>query len=74
MQLTLTRIQRDGEFAIANLPPGSYRLFAFSTLPPNLEYRNPEALHPYDSLSEVVRLTSGQKEHTDLQLIPVGNR
>jgi hypothetical protein len=59
----------DGKFVTPPLPPGVYRLLAFSRAQPDLEYENPEAMRVYDGKGQIVRLGSGQKEHVQLQLI-----
>jgi hypothetical protein len=62
-------VNQDGKFGAVSLPPGEYRVLAFSDVQPNLEYENPEAMRPYDGKVEVVRLSAGQKERVQLQLI-----
>jgi len=56
-------------FQCPNLPPGSYRVLAFDAPQPQLEYRNPEAMRPYESKGPTVRLTGGQKETVTVPLI-----
>jgi hypothetical protein len=51
------------------LPPGAYRVLAFERPQSELEYRNAEALQPYDGKGPVVRLVGGQTEHLRLPLI-----
>ena len=60
---------RDGKFGPLEMPPGTYRVLAFSDGPQLLEYRNPEAMRAYESKGQVVRLIPGQKEHLHLQVI-----
>ena len=57
----------DGRFQMQQLPPGAYRVIAFSRSL-DLEYTNEDAMHKYDSKSVLIRLESGQKEHLRLQL------
>ena len=59
----------DGKFTASQLPPGVYRLLAFSRSQSDLEYENPEAMRAYDGKGQVVRLGGGQKERLQLQLI-----
>jgi hypothetical protein len=61
-------VSQDGKFSMS-LPPGDYRVLAFPQVQPDLEYNNPEALRPYDTKGQVVRLAAGQKEHIQLQLV-----
>lgn len=63
-------VSPDGRFNVQQLPPGVYRVLAFGSPPPDLEYRSPETMHAYDDKGEVVRLAAGQKEHLRLQVIP----
>ena len=62
-------VNQDGKFAAVSLPPGEYRVLAFSDMQPNLEYENPEAMRAYDGKGQDVRLVAGQKERVQLQLI-----
>jgi hypothetical protein len=55
-------------FQCPNLPPGSYRVLAFDTQQTQLEYRNPEAMRPYESKGSTVRLTGGQKESVTVSI------
>jgi hypothetical protein len=59
----------DGSFTSPPLPPGEYRLLAFSNAPAELEYENPEAMRAYEGKGPVVRLSAGQKDHVQLHLI-----
>ena len=59
----------DGKFVAPPLPPGVYRLLAFSRPQPDLEYENSEVMRAYDGKGQIVRLGAGQKEHLQLQLI-----
>ncbi len=68
-QFTEVWVSPDGSFSSPPLPPGAYRVFAFDRPQSELEYRNPEAMQPYEARGPVVRLVSGQTEHVRLQLI-----
>jgi hypothetical protein len=57
-----TQPGEDLKFQCPILAPGSYRVLAFEHSQPDLEYRNPEAMRPYESKGPVVRITGGQKE------------
>lgn len=65
-------VSSDGSFSYSGLAPGAYRLLAFDHEPRDLEYRNAEAMQPYESKGPVVRLVSGQNERIQLQLISTG--
>ena len=62
-------VKPDGSFVSQGLPPGTYRVLAFDQVQREIEYRNPEAMRAYDSKGQVVRVTGGQKERVQLQLI-----
>jgi hypothetical protein len=69
-------VHPDGTFDAQGLAPGAYRVLAFDGDPREFEYRNPEAMQPYESKGSVVRLAGGQKERVQLQLVstsPSGN-
>jgi hypothetical protein len=68
-RFTGIRVQADGNFDSQGLPPGVYRLLAFDHEPPELEYRNPDAMQVYDSKGLVIHLVGGQKERVQVQLI-----
>jgi len=57
----------DGRY-VKQIPPGDYRVLAFDT-PQQMEYRNPAAVHDYESKGQVVHVTSGQKAQVRLQAI-----
>jgi len=50
------------------MPPGSYRILAFRKQHPNLPYRDPEAMQPYDTMGPVIHLSSGQKTNVQVWL------
>jgi|HubBroStandDraft_6_1064221.scaffolds.fasta_scaffold122995_1 hypothetical protein len=62
-------VNQDGKFGAVSLPPGEYRVLAFSNVQPDLEYENPEAMRAYDGKAQAVRLAAGQKERVQLQLV-----
>jgi hypothetical protein len=68
-QFTEVWVGPDGSFSSPPLPPGDYRLLAFERPQSELEYRNVEAMQPYEGKGPVVRLISGETEHVRLQLI-----
>ena len=59
----------DGSFDLQGVAPGAYRLIAFDQAQRDLEYRNPEAMEAYDAKGPVVRVSAGQTEHVQLQVI-----
>jgi hypothetical protein len=60
----------DVRFQCLNLPPGSYRILAFEHSQPEFEYRNPDAMRPFESKGPVVRVAGGQKETVRVSLNP----
>ncbi len=68
-ELRETWVQPDGKFSVQQVPPGTYRVLAFDHPQQDLEYQNPEAMRPYESKGQVVRLEAGQKEQLRLELI-----
>ena len=68
-QFAQSWVHADGTFDAQGLAPGTYRLLAFDGEAPEFEYRNPEAMQAYESKGSVVRLTGGQKERVQLQLV-----
>ena len=68
-QLMEVPVQTDGSFGAQGMAPGAYRVLAFDRPQLELEYRNPEAMQPYESKGPVVRVASGQKERVTLQVI-----
>jgi hypothetical protein len=59
----------DGKLNPTALPPGAYRILAFANQQPNLPYRDAEAMRAYESKSQVVHLSAGQKASLQLQMI-----
>jgi len=68
-RFTETFVNQDGKIGEVSLPPGDYRVLAFSQVQPSLEYENPVAMRAFDGKGQVVRLAAGQKEHVQLQLV-----
>jgi hypothetical protein len=64
---------RDGSFALAQLPPGTYRVLAFESQQNNLAYADAEALRKLESAGQVIHVDAGQKEHLRLRIIPGGD-
>jgi hypothetical protein len=69
-QFTEVGVAPDGTFTSSPLPPGEYRVLAFDRQQTALEYRNPEAMKPFDNHGPVVQVAGGQTEHVTLQLSP----
>jgi hypothetical protein len=57
----------NGKYYVS-VPPGDYRILAFER-PPQLEYRNPAAMRPYEGKGQTVHVASGQKSQVTVQLI-----
>lgn len=57
----------DGRY-VMQIPPGDYLVLAFDT-PQQIEYRNPTAMHAYESKGQVLHVTSGQKLEVRLQAV-----
>jgi hypothetical protein len=68
-QLTVIGVSPDGSFSFPAVAPGEYRLLAFDHQQSELEYRNPEAMKPFDNQGSVVTLAAGQSEQVTLQVI-----
>jgi hypothetical protein len=62
-------VSPDGKFHSQNVAPGAYRVLAFKTPQNDLPYRDPEAMHAYDTKGQIVTLGPGQKENLKLQTI-----
>ncbi len=63
---------QNGQFSIKNVPPGSYKLFAFD----NAEFGSwldPEWLKPYDSKGEAIEVKESEKVTKGLTLIKTGD-
>jgi hypothetical protein len=57
----------DGHFNLQQIPPGSYRAFAFNRQPGDLEFTNEEVMTKYEAKSQVIQLEAGQKAQLRLQ-------
>ncbi len=68
-QFTQIWVAPDGKFESPQIPPGEYRVLAFSHQRNDLEFRDAEAMRAYESKGVLVSLVAGQKEHLQLQLI-----
>lgn len=60
----------DGKFGSPGMAPGTYRVLAFKSRQPHLPFRDPEAMKVYDSMGQVLHLSSGEKASVQLQIIP----
>ena len=58
-----------GQFNFPDIAPGVYRLFAFARPQPSLPYRDAEAMRAYESQGAVVRVSPGQTQTVQVQLI-----
>jgi hypothetical protein len=65
-------VSSDGKFT-ATMAPGDYRVLAFTAMPPNLPYRDAEAMRPYESKGPVVHLAPGQKVSVQVALASGGD-
>jgi len=63
-------VSSEGKFNATTMVPGTYRLLAFAAVQPNLPYRDPEAMRPYDGKGQVVHVSAGEKANVQLQIIP----
>ena len=69
---TLALLDKQRHFTIRNLPPGDYRLFAWSNLD-DVEYRNPQYLKAFIKNSTVITVSdNSQITDVDLTAIPAG--
>jgi hypothetical protein len=62
--------QNDETFSCPSLAPGTYRVLAFEHPQPEFEYRNPEAMRPFESKGPTIRVSGNQKESTRIPLNP----
>ena len=68
-QVTAGSAGADGRFSIENLAPGQYRVIAFRHREENLEYRNEDAMHRFDTKGVLVTLAAGQKAEIDVPVL-----
>lgn len=59
----------DGKYAATNIPPGSYRVFAFRGQPVQLPYRDPEAMHHYDDKGIAITINASGSQQLDVPLL-----
>jgi hypothetical protein len=69
----LTASDETGHFEIKKATPGTYKLYAFEELNPNL-IQDPEFLKPFEQLGVPVRLEEGRSTSQDVTLIPAGGK
>jgi hypothetical protein len=62
-------VSEDGKFTNPMMPPGDYRVLAFSTPQYRLPYRDAEAMKPYETGGPVVHLTAGQKTTVQVPIL-----
>ena len=67
-QFRQTWISPNGDFNLAQVPPGEYRVIAFDHRPEDLEYDSAEAMQKYQSKGQLLRVVADQKEHLRLTL------
>jgi hypothetical protein len=67
-QFRQTWISPNGDFNLAQVPPGEYRVIAFDHRPEDLEYDSVEAMQKYQSRGQLMRVVADQKEHLRLTL------
>ena len=65
-EMKQTFVQRNGEFQMTQLPPGTYRVVAFETPKSDLEWSNEEAMKRYET--QTVTVAPGQKEKIRISL------
>ena len=61
-QLRSIRTTENGQFALSQIPPGTYRLLAFPTEQKNLDLLNPVEMRKYESKGIVLQLAPDQRE------------
>jgi hypothetical protein len=73
-QFRVTTCGPDGGFRQTQLPPGTYRVFAFDSAQEGLEYNNEEAMSAYESKGQSIQVEAGQQAHVRLKTIQSGNQ
>jgi hypothetical protein len=63
----------DGKFNSQAMAPGSYRIIAFKN-PQSLPYFDADAMRAYETMGQIVHLTTGQRESVDLQITSGGDQ
>jgi len=61
-QFRSIRTTENGQFALSQIPPGTYRLLAFLTEQKNLDLLNPVEMRKYESKGIVLQLAPDQRE------------
>ena len=56
-------------FQLANIPPGTYRLFALPSSNHELPYRDPKAMLPWLKMGKLITLVPGEKATADAPLV-----
>ena len=59
----------EGKWAIGNIPPGSYRLFASPVQPGSLPFHDGEAMRVFDTKGVAVEIKSGGVQEADAPLL-----
>lgn len=66
--------QPDGKFTVQNVPPGSYRLFAFGgARMQQVPFRDSQAMHAYDGKGTAVSVSAGQNSTAKVSLTDVAD-
>ncbi len=66
--------QSDGKFTVLNVPPGSYRLFAFGgARMQQVPYRDAQAMHAYDGKGTAITVSAGQSTTAKVSLTDVAD-
>ena len=65
-ELKQTFAQRNGEFQMAQLPPGTYQVVAFERSKNDLEWSNQEEMKKFET--QTVTIAAGQKEKIRISL------
>ena len=60
---------RKGYFAIGNVPPGEYKVFAWEDIEPGA-YMDPEFLKPHESDAQKITVQPNGQQQVSLQQIP----
>ena len=63
------RADRNGEFSLANVAPGEYKVFAWENVP-NTAYMNAAFLEKYESRGLPITVSPGNNLNVDVNVIP----